>query len=64
MLLVVNDTGMEKIYHIYNKQNQCVSPCLSEEEFRTRWNHLTGEREGYEYEELEQNPEISQNASY
>ena len=64
MLLVVDDTNMEKIYHIYDKKNQCVSPCLSEEEFRAKWNHLTGEKEGYEYEELEQNLEISQNSSY
>lgn len=55
---------MEKIYHIYNQDNQCVSPCLSEEEFREKWNHLTGEKEGYEYEELEINRTITHNASY
>lgn len=64
LLVVVDDTVMEKIYHIYNKDNQCVSPCLSEEEFRVKWNHLTGEKEEYEYEELENNRTITENASY
>jgi hypothetical protein len=55
---------MEKIYHIYNKENECVAPCLSEDEFRVKWDHFTGEKVEYEYEELEENPEISQNSSY
>jgi len=63
-MLSVDNTCMEKIYHIYDKRNQCVSPCLSEEEFRVKWNHLTGEKEEYEYEELENNLTITHNASY
>jgi hypothetical protein len=54
----------EKIYHIYNKENQCVAPCLSEEEFRETWNHLTGKKEDYEYEELENNRAVIENGSY
>ena len=53
---------MDKIYHIYNKENKCVSPCLSEEEFRMEWEDLTETL--YEYEELENNRTITHNASY
>lgn len=56
------DKKMEKIYHIYNKENKCVSPCLSEEEFRVQWEDLTETL--YEYEELENNRTITHNASY
>ena len=54
----------EPFKKIKNKGNSWLSPWLSEEEFRVKWNHLTGEKEEYEYEELENNRTITENASY
>lgn len=41
---------MDKIYHIYNKENRCVSSCLSENDFKAKWKEL--QEEAVEYEEL------------
>jgi hypothetical protein len=52
----------KKIYHIYDKENQCVSPCLSEEEFSNTWKELT--EDSYEYEELDVSYSKQEEASY
>ena len=41
---------MDKIYHIYNKENRCISSCLSENDFKAKWEEL--QEEAVEYEEL------------
>lgn len=51
-----------KIYHIYNKNNQCLYAVLTEEEFRDRWENLDVEK--YEYEELEINKNVVEESSY
>ncbi len=52
----------DKIYHIYNKENQCVSPCLSEEEFSNKWKEFT--EDSYEFEELDVSYSKQEEASY
>jgi hypothetical protein len=51
-----------KIYHIYNKENQCLDAVLTEEEFRDKWENL--DDENYEYEELEINKNMVSDSSY
>jgi hypothetical protein len=63
---------MNKIYHIYAR-NQCILPCIKEEEFELTWrtlNQLIGiMRSDYQandlsFEELEIHPEIIHSSSY
>ena len=63
---------MNKIYHIYAKNN-CIFHTLNEEEFHITWktlNHLVGlmhtdyNLEDLSYEELNNNSEIILNSSY
>lgn len=56
------NTMESKVYHIYNKNNQCLYAVLTEEEFRDRWENLDVEK--YEYEELEINKSMVGESSY
>lgn len=54
---------MDKIYHVYDKENHCIASVLSEDEFKKEWESKTKESE-VEYIELEVNKDVLQDASY
>lgn len=47
---VSNQTKMDKIYHIYDKENRVEYAKLNEEDFAVVWRNIDQNR--YEYEEL------------
>lgn len=53
----------EKRYHVYDEKGECVWPHLSEDEFQRVWKQILN-YEGYEYEEVEYEREISMNSSH
>jgi hypothetical protein len=42
----------EKIYHIYDKENNCLASVLTEEEFLQQWGQFKNQDQ-LEYEELD-----------
>ena len=54
---------MDKIYHVYDKENHCIASVLSEDEFKKEWESKTKESE-VEYIELEVNKDVLQDSSY
>ena len=53
---------MDKVYHIYDKDNQCIDAVLSEDEFIEKWKELKGKE--FEYEEVEVNRQLMVESSY
>lgn len=53
---------MEKVYHIYDKNNHCINAVLSEEEFKEKWEELKGQ--DVDYEEVEVNRQLMVESSY
>jgi len=54
---------MDKIYHVYDKENHCIASVLSEDEFKKEWESKTKQSE-VEYIELEVNKDVLQDSSY
>ena len=53
---------MDKIYHIYAKENQVQYAVLSEEDFKVVWRNL--DHTQYEYEELTVDRTVMMDSSY
>jgi hypothetical protein len=54
--------NMDKVYHIYDKDNHCVDAVLSEDEFIEKWEELKDKE--FDYEEVEVNRQLMVESSY